>query len=175
MQEVIGTRPSRWCAGCHDVALLLNGMMDRAIQEILHTREAQAGLACTAYHTIAKVKDTMGNGNYVIAYPPLHDLMASDDKVLNALHDFPVMADPEPHRKSFLKPFHRAEDRTAFCSVCHKVHLDVHVNHYRWFRGFNEYDSWQASGVSGAQPFCISSMCGLGNSCVAQTRLKFCP
>jgi len=36
-----------------------------------------------------------------------------------------------------------------FCSTCHKVHLDVPVNHYRWFRGFNEYDNWQASGVSG--------------------------
>jgi tetratricopeptide (TPR) repeat protein len=36
-----------------------------------------------------------------------------------------------------------------FCSSCHKVHLDVPVNHYRWFRGFNEYDNWQASGVSG--------------------------
>src|SRR5439155_17477473 len=32
---------------------------------------------------------------------------------------------------------------------CHKVHLDVPVNHYRWIRGFNEYDNWQASGVSG--------------------------
>jgi tetratricopeptide (TPR) repeat protein len=29
------------------------------------------------------------------------------------------------------------------------VHLDVPVNNYRWFRGFNEYDNWQASGVSG--------------------------
>ncbi len=41
-------------------------------------------------------------------------------------------------------------DQTAeFCSSCHKVHLDVPVNHYRWLRGFNEYDNWQASGVSG--------------------------
>ena len=23
------------------------------------------------------------------------------------------------------------------------------MNHYRWFRGFNDYDNWQASGVSG--------------------------
>ena len=23
------------------------------------------------------------------------------------------------------------------------------VNGYRWFRGFNEYDNWQASGMSG--------------------------
>jgi Flp pilus assembly protein TadD len=36
-----------------------------------------------------------------------------------------------------------------FCSECHKVHLDVPVNSYRWVRGFNEYDNWQGSGVSG--------------------------
>jgi tetratricopeptide (TPR) repeat protein len=149
MQEVIGTRPSRWCAGCHDVALLLNGMMDTPIQEIVHTPEAQVGLACTACHAITQVKDTMGNGDYVVEYPALHDLMASDSKLLNALHDFLVMVDPEPHRKSFLKPFHRGADSAEFCSVCHKVHLDVHVNNYRWFRGFNEYDAWQASGASG--------------------------
>ena len=29
------------------------------------------------------------------------------------------------------------------------MHLDVPVNAYRWFRGFNDYDNWQASGVSG--------------------------
>src|SRR5258708_28094405 len=34
-------------------------------------------------------------------------------------------------------------------TTCEKVHLDVPVNHYRWIRGLNEYDNWQASGVSG--------------------------
>ena len=29
------------------------------------------------------------------------------------------------------------------------MHLDEPVNHYRWLRGFNEYDNWQASGVRG--------------------------
>jgi tetratricopeptide (TPR) repeat protein len=149
MQEVIGTRPSRWCGGCHDVAVLLNGMMDTPIAGILHTPEAQAGLTCTACHAIVRVKSTMGNNDYAIEYPALHDLMASDSKLLNALHDFLVMLDPEPHRRTFLKPFHRGEEGPAFCSACHKVHLDAHVNHYRWFRGFNEYDAWQASGVSG--------------------------
>ena len=47
-----------------------------------------------------------------------------------------------------MKPFHR-EQTAEFCSSCHKVHLDVPVNGYRWFRGFNDYDNWQASGVSG--------------------------
>jgi Flp pilus assembly protein TadD len=29
------------------------------------------------------------------------------------------------------------------------VHLDKPVNDYRWLRGFDDYDAWQASGVSG--------------------------
>src|SRR5260370_12145068 len=55
---------------------------------------------------------------------------------------------PRPHKNTFLKPFRRM-DSAEFCSPCHKVHLDVPVNDYRWFRGFNDYDNWQASGVSG--------------------------
>ena len=59
-----------------------------------------------------------------------------------------VRLNPEPHRRVFLKPFMR-EQVPEFCSGCHKVHLDVPVNNYRWVRGFNEYDNWQGSGVSG--------------------------
>ncbi|WP_089946256.1 tetratricopeptide repeat protein [Candidatus Entotheonella palauensis] len=149
MQDVLGTRSSRWCAGCHDVALLLNGMMDTPVRELLDTPEAHVGLACTACHAITQVRDTMGNGNYEITYPALHDWMNSDRPWLHALHDFLVHVDPRPHRRIFLKPFHYNEQSPAFCSTCHKVHLDTHVNNYRWFRGFNEYDAWQASGVSG--------------------------
>ncbi|MCZ6876177.1 MAG: tetratricopeptide repeat protein [bacterium] len=149
MQDVIGIRPTRWCAGCHDVALLLNGMMDTPVRQILDTPEAQVGLACTACHAITQVRDTMGNSDYRITYPALSDFMASDSRLVNLLHDFLVRVDPAPHRQMFLKPFHRGAQSPAFCSTCHKVHLDTHVNNYRWFRGFNEYDAWQASGVSG--------------------------
>ena len=68
--------------------------------------------------------------------------------MLQFLHDKLTFIDPEPHRQVFIKPFHR-EQTAEFCSSCHKVHLDVPVNNYRWFRGFNDYDNWQASGVSG--------------------------
>ena len=56
--------------------------------------------------------------------------------------------DPGPHSRTFLKSFH-TDQTPQFCASCHKVHLDVPVNAYRWIRGFNEYDNWQASGVSG--------------------------
>src|SRR5258706_2126343 len=68
--------------------------------------------------------------------------------MVRPLHDFLVRVNPEPHRRTFLKPFMRTQT-AEFCASCHKVHLDVPVNHYRWVRGFNEYDNWQASGVSG--------------------------
>ena len=147
MQEVNGIQPSKWCGGCHDPAILLNGVMDRPIRENLHTPAAQAGLACTACHSMEKVKDTMGNSGYVIKYPPLHDIAASENPIIRNLHNYLIRLDPEPHKKSFLKPFHR-ENTAEFCSSCHKAHLDEPVNNFRWIRGFNDYDQWQKSGVS---------------------------
>jgi len=148
MQDTIGTRSSKWCGGCHDPAVLYAGKMDRPIKEFVHAPEAQAGLGCMMCHSIARVKSTMGQGDFYLEYPKLHELAASKNPIARVLHDFLTNLNPEPHRRVFLKPFMR--NQTAeFCSSCHKVHLDVPVNHYRWIRGFNEYDNWQASGVSG--------------------------
>jgi tetratricopeptide (TPR) repeat protein len=148
MQSVVGTKPSKWCGGCHDHALLFSGKMDTPIEEIVDTPEAQAGLACVSCHSIVDVKDTMGNGGFVLDFPRLHDLATSKNPVVEFLHDYLTEVDPEPHRRVFLKPFH-TESEGEFCSACHKVHLDVPVNRYRWFRGFNDYDAWQASAASG--------------------------
>jgi Tfp pilus assembly protein PilF len=148
MQEVDGVKQTKWCAGCHDPALLFSGMMDTPIQQNIHKPEASAGLSCMMCHSIVQVKSTMGQGDFVLEYPKLHELAASENPVVRALHDFMVRLNPEPHRRVFLKPFMR-DQVPEFCSGCHKVHLDKPFNNYRWLRGFNEYDNWQASGVSG--------------------------
>lgn len=148
MQDTVGTKPSKWCGGCHDPAVLYSGMMDTPIKQIVHRPESQAGLGCMMCHSIANVKSTMGQGDFYLEYPKLHEMAADQNPVTRSLHDFLIKLNPEPHRRTFLKPFMR-EQTAEFCSSCHKVHLDVPVNHYRWFRGFNEYDNWQASGVSG--------------------------
>lgn len=148
MQDTVGIRPSKWCAGCHDPALLLTGMFDKPVREIENTAEGQAGLGCVMCHSIVAVQSTMGQGGYVLEYPPLNDLATSKNPVVHRLVNFLIKLNPEPHRRAFLKPF--VKNQTAeFCSACHKVHLDFPVNHYRWTRGFNEYDNWQASGISG--------------------------
>ena len=149
MQDVVGTHPSKWCGGCHDPSVLYSGMMDTPIKQIVHTPEANAGLGCLMCHSIVKVKSTMGQGDFVLVYPKLHELAASKNPVMRWLHDYAIYLNPEPHRRAFFKPFMHNQQSAEFCSSCHKVHLDIPVNHYRWIRGFNDYDNWQASGVSG--------------------------
>jgi len=148
MQDVAGVKASKWCAGCHDPALLFSGMFDTPIRQIENTPAAKAGLSCLMCHSIVQVKSSMGNGDFTLEYPELHELAASENRFVRTMHDFVVRLNPEPHRRTFLKPFMRTQV-AEFCSSCHKVHLDTPVNRYRWIRGFNEYDNWQASGISG--------------------------
>ncbi len=148
MQELSGTQGSKWCAGCHDHAVFFNGRFDKPIKDQVDTPEAQNGLGCVSCHSITHVDGSMGNGGFIIEYPPLHRIMASKDPWIRKLDSFITYLNPEPHRQSFMKPFMR-QDSAEYCASCHKVHLDVPVNNYRWLRGFNEYDNWQASGVSG--------------------------
>ncbi len=105
-------------------------------------------------HSIAQVKSTMGQADFELEYPALHKLAASQNPIIRRVHDYLTELNPEPHRRVFLKPFMRTQT-AEFCSSCHKDHLDVPVNHSRWTRGFNDYDNWQASGVSwqGARSF----------------------
>jgi tetratricopeptide (TPR) repeat protein len=151
MQDTIGIKPSLWCGGCHDHALVFSGQMQsRPIRAIEHTPEGQVGLGCMSCHSIVQVKGTMGQGGFVIEYPALDRLASAPNPILRGLANFAIKLNPKPHRSVFLKSFHREPQQVAdFCSACHKVHLDVPVNNYRWLRGFNDYDNWQASGVSG--------------------------
>ncbi len=159
MQEVVGPKASKWCGGCHDMAILQTEMpgtgksrMDFPIKDQIwppeKNKEAHTGISCSACHSMVHVKSTMGNADYVLDYPPMHRLALSKHPLIEPAMKFLTHLSPGPHKKTFLKPFHR-EDSSKFCSACHKVHLDKPVNNFRWFRGFNDYDPWQASGVSG--------------------------
>jgi len=147
MQDVAGVQSSKWCAGCHDPALLYSGLFDTPIKQIVDRPEARAGLGCLMCHSIVQVKSTMGQGDFFLEYPKLHELAASENPVVRSLHDFLVRLNPEPHRRTFLKPFMRATRQSSALPAqgspgCCSQPLPL-------IRGFNEYDNWQASGVSG--------------------------
>ena len=109
MQSVEGPQPSKWCAGCHDHAVFFNGRFDKPIKDQIDTPEARNGLSCTSCHAITRVDSTMGNGSYTMEYPPLHELLSSKNKVIQAADYFMTYLNPEPHRRTFLKPFMRQD------------------------------------------------------------------
>ena len=64
MQDVVGIKPSLWCGGCHDHALVFTNMMQNASHPRDRTHpEGQIGLGCMSCHSIVHVKDTMGKAD----------------------------------------------------------------------------------------------------------------
>src|SRR5260370_28869008 len=96
MQDTIGTKPSKWCGGCHDPAVLYSGLMDTPIKQIVHRPESQTGLGCMMCHSIPNLKSTMGPEDFFLKYPNLHDLYASKNSVPPALHDFLIRLNSQP-------------------------------------------------------------------------------
>jgi tetratricopeptide (TPR) repeat protein len=148
-REKTGRKPSKFCGGCHDPAVMLAGNMEKDIDPL--TPESQAGLTCLACHAIDAIHDRTGNGNYNIhdrtESPYLFDL--SKHGLARTVHDYVLKAKPTAHKQRMLKPFFRDSE---FCLTCHKVNLDVPVNNYRWVRGQNDYDAWHNSGFARNNP-----------------------
>ena len=109
MQGTIGVQPSKWCAGCHDAALFFPGNFNTPIAPRVHTPPAQAGIGCMVCHSLVKIKSTMGNGDYMLKYPALSKLVRRKNPVPRRVIDFLIEEDPEPHRRTFLKPFMRTQ------------------------------------------------------------------
>ena len=99
MQDVVGTQPSKWCAGCHDHAVFFNGRFDRPIKEQIDTPEAQAGLGCTSCHSITHVQQHDGPGRLRRSnIRRCTTWRRARTRCCAAAHDRLTYLDPQPHR-----------------------------------------------------------------------------
>ncbi len=137
---------SRFCAACHDPVPLFSGRFDRADFDLDNDPTGRAGITCMSCHAIERINGTRGNGDYTIVDPARYPFAHSEAQALRAVNHLLIRAKPAFHSKTLLKPLHRTAE---FCSTCHKASLTRDVNHYRWLRGQNHYDSFLQSGVSG--------------------------
>jgi len=137
---------ARFCAGCHDPVVFFGGKFDDPDFDDVNDPTAQAGITCTSCHAITHLNSVRGNADYTIEEPIHYPFAFSDNPALGWINRQLVKAKPEFHKKTFLKPLHQTEE---FCGTCHKVHIPVELNHYKWLRGQNHYDSFLLSGVSG--------------------------
>ncbi|MGD8275581.1 MAG: multiheme c-type cytochrome [Thiohalocapsa sp.] len=139
-------RAARLCAVCHDQVPLFAGRFDDPDYDPDADPGASAGIGCLGCHAITAVNSPVGNGDYSFAPPPRYPFAQSDSAVGRFLHRQLIRAKPAFHKRTLLRPVHETPE---FCAVCHKVHLPPALNHYRWLRGQNHYDSFLMSGVSG--------------------------
>ncbi len=160
-----GPVASRWCAGCHSPALLQSGQIDRLPAASGGTSAGstggprfgeagpqpepdvvQAGVTCTACHGIGTARSTMGQADYELDLPPLHDLATSREPFLQEIHEHLVRVDPQAHRRAYARPALASAEQ---CSTCHKAHLDAPINSKGWFAEMDDHTSWQANAISG--------------------------
>ena len=141
------TKAARWCAGCHDPVPFFSGEFDDPNYDDVNSKSSQAGITCTACHSITNINSTRGNADYTIEEPTHYPFATSENAVLQWINNTLVKAKPEMHKKTFLKPIIKD---SKFCSSCHKVSLPYAVNeYYDFLRGQNHWDPFLLSGVSG--------------------------
>ncbi|MFZ0790573.1 MAG: multiheme c-type cytochrome, partial [Chromatiaceae bacterium] len=137
---------ARLCASCHDPVPLYSGRFDDPAYDPDSDPGSRAGITCMTCHAVDAVGSPRGNADYRLSDPPPYPFDGADNPLLKTLNRQLIRAKPELHKQSLLKPLHKSAE---FCSTCHKVHLPEALNHYRWLRGQNHYDSFLMSGVSG--------------------------
>ena len=137
---------ARFCAGCHDPIPLFSGAFDDPEFDFVNHWIGQAGITCLSCHAIEEIHSVRGNADFVIAAPTHYPFALSENQFLSWINGLLIKGKPSFHKQTFLKPFHQTAE---FCSTCHKVHLPEDLNHYKWLRGQNHYDSFLLSGFSG--------------------------
>jgi hypothetical protein len=129
----VGQKPSRFCGGCHDVSLLVDGAMDADIAP--NDARASAGVSCHVCHGAVQTRPD-GNGSYVLAATPI-PIPDMNDPASIALHK--QRAAPAPLRTPEL------------CGSCHRAFLDETTGNRAFLAGMDEYGPWSRSGYAGSK------------------------
>lgn len=144
-----GRLPSQWCAGCHDPAVMMTGVLAAGGPLDFEAPGSNIGISCQFCHSVGSIDPAHTNASYELApSAPLPQEGTTDPERRRAgnqeLLDSPelIRAHAGDRRRSFLV-------LGEFCGTCHKQSLITPVNNYKWLRGFDEFDGWQNSGISG--------------------------
>ena len=124
---------SRFCAGCHDPALLVDGAMDTAIAA--NDPRAHAGITCQTCHGIEHATFD-GNGSY---------------RLRGALLAAPAIDDPASVAAHKLAARPAALGGAAMCSSCHKAFLGVDTGHPHHIPGTDDVGPWLHSAYAGSR------------------------
>ena len=124
---------SKFCGGCHDLALMADGAMDAAVSPA--DDRAHAGITCRTCHSITHDRAD-GNGSFALTGAPI-PLPQKGDRRGIAAHVARV-APPE------LRTF-------GLCAGCHRAFLDPSTGNAHHLIGQDDVTPWQRSPYAGSE------------------------
>jgi tetratricopeptide (TPR) repeat protein len=131
-RERVGHDASRFCAACHDVALLVDGAMSGDVAP--GDFRAHGGVTCRVCHGVERVRPD-GNGSYALSSSPVPVPRDGDDESLRA-HKARVA----------LAPLRTAQ----LCGTCHRSFLSPETGNPAHLVGQDELGAWQRSPYAGS-------------------------
>jgi tetratricopeptide (TPR) repeat protein len=130
LREVAGNVPSRFCGGCHDPALLVDGAMDRAFDP--EDARSHAGVSCGVCHG-ADAAEPDGNGSYVLRPQPI---FVPSPTVPSEVKRHIASAAPLRSPK--------------LCASCHRAFLTPESGSAHFFAGADDATPWLRSAYAGS-------------------------
>jgi tetratricopeptide (TPR) repeat protein len=131
----VGKDASRFCGGCHDVALLVDGAMSATSPDVAPADpRGHGGITCRVCHGIESARPD-GNGSYVLASSPIPIPRDGDDESLRA------------HKaRMALAPLRTPQ----LCGSCHRSFLSPETGNPSHLVGQDELGAWQRSAYAGS-------------------------
>ncbi len=127
-----GNEKSRFCGGCHDPSLMVDGMMDHDVPT--DDLRAFSGVTCRTCHGATHARKD-GNGSLDLRIAPI-ELPKDGDAESVARHK--IAATPAPLRTAGL------------CIGCHRVFLDEGSGNAHHLMGQDEGTPWMRSAFAGS-------------------------
>jgi tetratricopeptide (TPR) repeat protein len=128
----VGKGASRFCGGCHDVALLVDGAMSGEVEP--SDPRGHGGVTCRVCHGIASTRPD-GNGSYTLDASPIPVPRDGDAESLRA------------HKaRMALTPLRTPE----MCGSCHRSFLSPETGNPSHLVGQDELGAWGRSAFAGS-------------------------
>ena len=127
----VGKDASRFCGGCHDIALLVDGAMATEIAP--NDGRAHGGITCRVCHGIDSVRPD-GNGSVSVTSTPI-PIPKEGDAESVLLHK----------ARMALAPLRTAQ----MCGSCHRAFLGNETGNVAHLIGQDDMTAWERSGYAG--------------------------
>ncbi len=128
----LGNDASRFCGGCHDAALLVDGAMSGEVAP--SDPRGHGGVACRVCHGVEEARSD-GNGSYTLASTPVPIPRDGDDASLR-----------EHKARMAMAPLRTP----ALCGSCHRSFLSPATGNPAHLAGQDDLGAWEHSAYAGS-------------------------